>query len=594
MRFSFLLIFLFVQVQVYTQNTKFKSIHQEQSEYYSNLYKDARTFTGDTNFDFHSSHLNKQYNSDCDLEYIVFGYHPYWMGSTYLNYRWNLLSDLCYFSYEVDPTTGDPLTTHGWLNTPVVDSAQANAVRTHLCVTLFSDHSTFFSDPDNEQNLIDNLIWHVQQRNADGINMDFEAVPYSLIDDYMVFLVDLCEQFHAAVPEGMLSIAMPAVDWSGLYDIALLKNYIDLFIIMGYDYYWNGSSEAGPVAPLYSLTEYYNYNLSRTISYYLSEGMPLNKFILGQPYYAREWPTESNSVPSNTTGSGYAYTYAQIKKNSGGFYIPENHYWNPKSFSGYYVFYSDGWYQCFIEEEHGLGKRYDIVRQRDLAGTGIWALGYDNGYSELWNLIESKFTDCAEPAECDTIYDSGGPYWDYYHSENYTAKITIDSNQRLSLEFIEFSLEQDYDSLWIFDGPDTLSPLLGGFSGETLPGTIIASACNLMLLFKSDDGMAKSGWTAIYESKPLLITEDFNNYLTTYPNPFSDNFYVDLNMGTKGYVRIKLFDISGNCHFTSLHEINSLQNNICVNTPDLTPGMYFLVVCSNDDIIATNKIIKTY
>ncbi|MGE3801987.1 MAG: hypothetical protein AB7H80_13280, partial [Candidatus Kapaibacterium sp.] len=29
--------------------------------------------------------------------------------------------------------------------------------------------------------------------------------------------------------------------------------------------------------------------------------------------------------------------------------------------------------------------------QNELGGVGIWALGYDNGYTELWELLGMKF-----------------------------------------------------------------------------------------------------------------------------------------------------------------------------------------------------------
>src|SRR5438309_1487069 len=37
--------------------------------------------------------------SSCTLTKRVFGWHPYWNGSTYTNYQWNLISDFCYFDY---------------------------------------------------------------------------------------------------------------------------------------------------------------------------------------------------------------------------------------------------------------------------------------------------------------------------------------------------------------------------------------------------------------------------------------------------------------------------------------------------------------
>jgi hypothetical protein len=121
-----------ISLSLFSQDNAFLSIHREQSEYYKKypwpevMVNVERNTASDT----------------CSLDKMVFGYHPYWMGYSYLNYHWNLLSDLCFFSYEVDASTGNPVTTHNWLTAPVVDSALAHDVRVHLCVTLFSGHAT--------------------------------------------------------------------------------------------------------------------------------------------------------------------------------------------------------------------------------------------------------------------------------------------------------------------------------------------------------------------------------------------------------------------------------------------------------------------
>ena len=36
----------------------------------------------------------------------VFGWHPYWMGNSWKNYPFELLSTVSFFSYKVDPNTG--------------------------------------------------------------------------------------------------------------------------------------------------------------------------------------------------------------------------------------------------------------------------------------------------------------------------------------------------------------------------------------------------------------------------------------------------------------------------------------------------------
>ncbi len=40
---------------------------------------------------------------------------------------------------------------------------------------------------------------------------------------------------------------------------------------------------------------------------------------------------------------------------------------------------------------------------------GIRALGYDDGYTELWELIADKFSTDAIIPTSDTIFDTGGP-----------------------------------------------------------------------------------------------------------------------------------------------------------------------------------------
>ena len=45
----------------------------------------------------------------------------------------------------------------------------------------------------------------------------------------------------------------------------------------------------------------------------------------------------------------------------------------------------------FIEDEKSLGLKYDFAKDKQLAGVGIWALGFDDGKKELWTLLEDKF-----------------------------------------------------------------------------------------------------------------------------------------------------------------------------------------------------------
>ena len=140
---------------------------------------------------------------------------------------------------------------------------------------------------------------------------------------------------------------------------------------------------------------------------------------------------------------------------------------------------------------------------------GIWALSYDDGYTELWDLIQDKFSDCSVDKIYDTIYDSGGPSWNYYDDEGYIMTISSENAASINLWFEQFDLEDEYDSLWIFDGPDNTYPLLAGLSGNTFPSLISSTGPYLTLQFHSDNATTYPGWIAVWEAAGVGIEEDF-------------------------------------------------------------------------------------
>lgn len=471
--------------------------------------------------------------SNCQLNRMVFGWHPYWQNGLEANYQWNLLSDLCFFSYEVNANNGNAVSTHGWSTNAAVTTALNNGTRVHLCVTLFSNHATFFGNPTAQNTLISNLVSAVQSRGAHGINIDFEGLPASQSVAFTNFIINLSNALHAANPSYQLSICLYAVDWSDVFNEPVLVNYVDFFTIMGYDYYWTGSSQAGPVDPLYGFSASYDYAISRSITYYRKAGIPDYKLVLGLPYYGREWETTSSSVPSATTGNNISSrTYAYVKNNNTGFYTQANAQYNTRSASTAYIFMNAGtWRQCWITEGYAMKRRFDMVNQRNLKGIGIWALGYDDGYSDFWDAIEQRFTDCAVAPCSDTIYDGGGPLVNYYDNEDYTFTIAPSQAVLVSLSFQSFATEANYDSLWIYDGPNITSPLVGVYHGNNSPGTIQSTSPYLTLRFKSDGATRTVGWMATYNCvmdnqppvtqispPPGWITSDFSTGFTDSDN----------------------------------------------------------------------------
>ncbi|MBB78985.1 MAG: hypothetical protein CL844_08290 [Crocinitomicaceae bacterium] len=437
--------------------------------------------------------------SNCNLEKIVYGWHPYWVGSAYQNYQWDLLSHFSFFSYEVNAVDGEPNSTHGWSTSLAVDSALSNGVKVTLCVTLFSNHGVFFGSSSSQQTLINNLINLVSSRGAHGVNIDFEGLPSSQATNFANFMVNLSSQMHAAIPGSEVSTVLYAVDWNDVFDFSIMEPFVDHYIIMGYAYYYSGSSVAGPTDPLYHFGSTYNYTLSRSITYYLDKGCPKNKLVLGLPNYGYEWSTLDLSVPSSTLGSGVARTYSYVKNNISGNYSSMNHFWEDNSFTDIFMFNNGENRQCIISLDSAWIKRLNHVRQTGIAGIAIWALGYDNGYNELWDIIENYLTDCYSDPCSGVFYDFGGPK-NYYNDEDYIWTIAPPNATSIDVDFIEFDIEENYDYLYVYDGLDENSPQILGspFTGTIGPGFITSSSGALTFRFTSDGATVKSGFFASY------------------------------------------------------------------------------------------------
>jgi hypothetical protein len=126
--------------------------------------------------------------------------------------------------------------------------------------------------------------------------------------------------------------------------------------------------------------------------------------------------------------------------------------------------------------------------------------------------------------------DGSGPVADYMDNLNATWLIdpqTIeDSITDITLEFTHFDLLAG-DSVKIYDGGTTSDPLLGAFSGNTLPEEVTSSANKLLIQFITDGSGTASGWYAEFST----TSPQWCSGLTQFTEPsgtFDDgsgNFY---------------------------------------------------------------------
>jgi gliding motility-associated-like protein len=128
-------------------------------------------------------------------------------------------------------------------------------------------------------------------------------------------------------------------------------------------------------------------------------------------------------------------------------------------------------------------------------------------------MTDFLMTDMTADVCSGTLYDSGGPDGDYSNNENLTFTICpSDPHGCILFTLAEYSIEDNFDEMSFYDGPDTNSPLLGeldglGSNGGNQMGVcyqVAASSGCLTILFDSDQGVTAAGFVGQWE----CTTED--------------------------------------------------------------------------------------
>lgn len=361
-----------------------------------------------------------------NLDKEIQGYLPYWIDtSEYSKIRMDLLSTIAW--YMVAPKIDGTLTKYqNYPPTGLIKSAHDNGVKIVLVLRDADTNSSaiidkILSDSIIRTNLIDNLVNEVKNNNFDGIDIDLELTNrINSINDQpnkaqmTQFVTQLSNILLSQGSNYRISIALPSVDWNDIWDMNTLQNVINYAMIMGYDYYGGSwTTTAGPNAPIDIDDPGYNYSIRNSVTYYYSL-MNKNKLLLGIPYYGYKWSTVNNSKFSQKTADAIALVYSEIivmSQVSGRIF--DNIWKTP-----WFAYQSAGqWCQIHYDDVQSLGIKYDLVKSDNIAGIGIWALEYDSGRNELWNLIQQKFISvpitryrCTGSPDYQCVEDSNGSY----------------------------------------------------------------------------------------------------------------------------------------------------------------------------------------
>ena len=332
----------------------------------------------------------------------VYTWYPYWMGDVWKSYDFNLISTISFFSYNIDPKTGNymnPAQIKQWRETDLLDSAKKYNTKVLLSLALEGEGNNleYLNNEASWNTTLDSISVLLKERDAAGIEIEFMDIPLdreSKFLDFVTFLKDNLD-YRFITKKMTLSLVIPADPEKFPFDLEKLDESVDLFIVKGLDYHEQDGTVAA-VAPLRNETAD-GPSLENTLLTYLARGLNPEKSILALPLYGSQWSGTFDPVEGfYTTNFERKVTLSEVNRvfqSKDSVYTITPTLDETTMTQYFFLEFQDntsieGWY----DDSFTLSKKMDLALVNKFKGVGLWALGYDLGKNEVWEVVAEKFT----------------------------------------------------------------------------------------------------------------------------------------------------------------------------------------------------------
>jgi len=180
----------------------------------------------------------------------------------------------------------------------------------------------------------------------------------------------------------------------------------------------------------------------------------------------------------------------------------------PFYYSGYdsddagHAFVLDGY------QQPGSGNFFHFNFGWSGSSNGFYTLSDVGGFHYGQGMITDFYPGANYPPNCSTrtitasigtFEDGSGPLASYLNNASCSWLIApSDSVDHITLSFNLFDTESATDVVTVYDGPTSSSPVLGAFSGNTLPAEVVSSSNKMLVTFTTNGTTNATGWQAQY------------------------------------------------------------------------------------------------
>ena len=246
--------------------------------------------------------------------------------------------------------------------------------------------------------------------------------------------------------------------------------------------------------------------------------------------------------------------------------------------TGGHAFVCDGYTDtCFYHFNWGWGGSGNgYFYNKDLTPSGS---NFSEEQGAVFNIMPYYSSYCKDGrvmTDLGRTFSDGSDMSYYWNNTHCDWLIAPDSASKITLSFSSFSTQANADFVYVYDGADSTATLMGKFSGNQLPPTLVSSTGQMYIVFTTDSAVQSFGWEAYYEADNINVPETYlENSISFYPNPCSDILNVSIGREKTWNGNISLYNVTGQL-VKSKDIVLENSNAVAINISNLPVGFYLL------------------
>ncbi|HSK65694.1 MAG TPA: glycoside hydrolase family 18 protein [Anaerolineales bacterium] len=236
----------------------------------------------------------------------------------------------------------------------------------------------------------------------DGIDIDWEYPAYpgnpgNIIrpedtENFTELLKEFRAQLDEIDPSLLLTVATPAGEARTKINLDDIHPYLDFINVMTYDFHGGWDRQTGFLANLYLSQGQDDISVDNVVRYYLDQGVPPGKLVVGAPFYSRGWTgvaDQNHGLFQPATGPAAGtweagsedYKILQARLAAG----ETTRYWDDAAKAAWLFDGTDFW---TYDDPQTFCYKTAYIRHNKLRGVMFWELSGDTPDGELISAID--------------------------------------------------------------------------------------------------------------------------------------------------------------------------------------------------------------